>query len=65
MLRGPPARMRALLLMSIMVVAPLSGCFGENETLEVNLNDVLTIDGLGSQRSGRACWRMARGAFAW
>ena len=32
--------------MSIMVVAPLSGCFGENETLEVNLNDVLTIDGL-------------------
>ena len=29
-----------------MVVAPLSGCFGDNETLEVNLNDVLTIDGL-------------------
>ena len=41
------ATLRALLLVLLMIIAPLSGCFGETEEVEsVNLEVALTIDGL-------------------
>ena len=40
------ASLRAFLLVLLMLVAPLSGCFGETEEPEtVNLEVALTIDG--------------------
>ncbi|MGB0378333.1 MAG: hypothetical protein ACPGGE_05865, partial [Poseidonia sp.] len=41
------ATLRALLLVLLMIIAPLSGCFGETEEVEsVDLEVALTIDGL-------------------
>ena len=45
MTRPAAGTVRALLLVFVMLMAPLSGCFGEEETPSINLNDVLTIDG--------------------
>ena len=43
------ATQRALLLVVLMLAAPLSGCFGEEDvTTKVNVNQVLTVDGLAA-----------------
>ena len=56
MLGGSQASLKAFLLVSLMLIAPLSGCFGETEETEtVDLEVALTIDGtaLSSRVSGR------------
>ena len=46
MLGGSQASLKAFLLVSLMLIAPLSGCFGETEEAEtVDLEVALTIDG--------------------
>ena len=46
MLGGSQASLKAFLLVSLMLIAPLSGCFGETEETEtVDLEVALTIDG--------------------
>jgi len=44
MMRRAPT-VRALLLMVLMLLAPLAGCFGEAETTETPVNELLLIDG--------------------
>jgi hypothetical protein len=43
------AHARALMLVALMLIAPLSGCFGEDEsTTSVKVDNVLTVDGLAA-----------------
>lgn len=44
--RSSGATTRALLLVTVMLLAPLSGCFGEEGGEAVSVNQALTIDGL-------------------
>ena len=44
MLGNNQASLRAFGLVLLMLIAPLAGCFGENEAEEVEVSDVLLID---------------------
>ena len=46
--RHANATLRAFLLVSLMLIAPLSGCFGEEEPQAVSMSNALTIDGLAA-----------------
>ena len=41
------ARLRAMFLMGVMLLAPLSGCFGEAEKVDI-APDALTVEGNGA-----------------
>ena len=46
--RHANATLRAFLLVSLMLIAPLSGCFGEEGPEAVSMSNALTIDGLAA-----------------
>ena len=48
MLGTSNATARALLLVSLMLIAPLSGCFGEDEVKPLTADEALTIDGVAA-----------------